>query len=276
MMRVGYLQFDPVFGEVASNLRKVRTLIGDTSCDLLVLPELFSTGYTFRNRSELYELSETAQEGRTVQFLKTVSSERKMAIVGGFPERQGRRVFNASMLCLPGGGFHVYRKKHLYHFEKRLFSTASDPFKPFPVKGGIKAGLLICFDWIFPEAMRTLNLAGAHIICHSANLVLPHCQDAMVTRAVENRLFIVTANRTGTERRGRFTHHFTGMSQVVSPEGRILSKAGEREEVVSVVRINPLLAANKKVTPLNDIVSDRRASLYTLNVNSSQKKHKNA
>ncbi len=261
-MKIGFLQFGPVFGEVEANLRKVRKLIGDTSCDVLVLPELFSTGYTFRNRSELRAVSETVPKGRTVQFLREVSSEKKMAIVGGFPERVGRKVYNASLLCLPGGRFHLYRKKHLYHFEKKLFSVAHDPFEPFPVNGGVKLGLLICFDWIFPEAMRTLSLSGAHIICHSANLVLSYCQDAMITRALENRVFIITANRTGTEKRGRFTHRFTGMSQVVSPEGRILTRADEREEVLSVVRINPRAAKNKNITPLNNIIRDRRKALY--------------
>jgi predicted amidohydrolase len=91
----------------------------------------------------------------------------------------------------------------------------------------------------------------------------------MVTRALENRLFIITANRTGTERRGRFTHRFTGMSQIVSPEGRILTKADEKEEVLSVVRINPRMAENKRITPLNDIIRDRRKALYGRSMNSS-------
>jgi predicted amidohydrolase len=263
MMKIGFLQFGPVFGKVEANLRKVRKLIDDTRCDVLVLPELFSTGYTFRNRDELRSMSETVRRGRTVQFLRELSGEKSMAIVGGFPEREGKKIYNSSILCLPSGRFNIYRKKHLYHYEKKLFNVAHDPFKPFTVKGCVKLGLLICFDWIFPEAMRTLSLSGAHIICHSANLVLSYCQDAMVTRALENRLFIITANRTGIEQRGRFTHHFTGMSQIVSPEGRILSKAGEREEILSIVRINPRTAENKRITPLNDIARDRRKALYS-------------
>jgi predicted amidohydrolase len=261
-MKVAFLQFGPVFGDVEANLQKVRELIGNTVCDLLVLPELFSTGYTFRDRSELRSMSETIREGRTVRFLRDVSSEKRMAIVGGFPEREGKKVYNASILCLPDGTFHRYRKKHLYHRERKIFSVAHDPFKVHAIKGGIRLGLLICFDWIFPEAMRTLNLRGAHVICHSANLVLSYCQDAMITRALENRLFIITANRTGTERRGGITHRFTGMSQIVSPEGRILCSADEQGEVVMVVRINPRAAEDKRITPLNDVVRDRRKVLY--------------
>jgi predicted amidohydrolase len=261
-MKIGYLQFAPKFGEIEANLLKVRELIGDTSCDLLVLPELFSTGYTFRSPKELRGLSETVTGGRTVHFLRELSAQRRMAVVGGFPELQGKKVYNSSILCLPHSRFYVYRKKHLYHHEKKFFAVAHDAYTPQMIEGGVKLGLLICFDWIFPEAMRALSLAGAHIICHSANLVLSYCQDAMITRALENRVFIITANRTGTEVRGRFTHRFTGMSQIVSPEGRILCRAGEREEAVSVVRINPRDAQDKKITPLNDIFQDRRKGLY--------------
>lgn len=262
-MKVGFLQFSPLFGETDANLQKVGELIGDTSCDLLVLPELFSTGYTFRSRRELRGLAETVPDGKTVGFLRGVADRKGMAVVGGFPEREGKKVYNSSLLCLPGGAFHIYRKKHLYHREKKFFTVANDPFTVYTIQRGVRVGLLVCFDWIFPEAMRTLALSGAHIICHSANLVLSYCQDAMITRAVENRLFIITANRTGSEKRGRYTHHFTGMSQIVSPEGRMLARADEREETVSVVRINPSAAQNKRVTPLNDVLKDRRGTLYT-------------
>ncbi len=262
MIKIGFLQFAPVFGEVDANLKTIEGLIGHTPCDLLVLPELFSTGYTFLHRKELHHFAETVPDGKTVSFLRMLADEKGMAIVGGFAEREGKRVFNASVLCLPGGDFRVYRKKHLYHNEKRLFDVSNEPFAIFTMKQGVKLGLLICFDWIFPEAMRTLALSGAHIICHSANLVLSYCQDAMITRAVENRLFIITANRTGSEKRGRYSHHFTGMSQIVSPEGRILASADECEEKLSVVRINPMIAQNKQITPLNDVLKDRRKTLY--------------
>jgi predicted amidohydrolase len=262
MIKIGFLQFAPVFGEVEANLRAVERLIGHSPCDLLVLPELFSTGYTFRNRKELRHFAETVPEGKTVSFLRMIADKKGMAIVGGFAEREGKRIFNASVLCLPDGDFRVYRKKHLYHNEKRLFDVSHEPFAIHTMKQGVKLGLLICFDWIFPEAARTLALSGAHIICHSANLVLSYCQDAMITRAVENRLFIITANRTGSEKRGRNSHHFTGMSQIVSPEGRILASADEHEERMAVVRINPLIAKNKQITPLNDVLKDRRRTLY--------------
>jgi len=122
---------------------------------------------------------------------------------------------------------------------------------------------MICFDWIFPEAARTLALLGAQVICHPANLVLPHCQKAMITRSIENRLFIITANRIGTESKpGSEPISFTGRSQIVGPEGTVLARAPRARRMVALVEIDPALALDKRITPENDILLDRRPELY--------------
>ncbi len=261
-MKVGFLQFNPAFGKVDENLKKVKALINASTCDLLVLPELFTTGYTFKTKTEVTKFGESVPNGKTAKFLKRISTEKKMSIVGGFVERDGKKVYNSSFLFLENGRHYVYRKKHLYRYEKRLFDTAYEPYRVFLLKNGVKVGLIICFDWLFPEAIRRLALLGAQIICHPANLVMSYCQDAMITRALENRVFIITANRTGTEKRGRFENRFTGMSQIISPEGRILLRAGEDNEIASVVTINTVAALNKFLNPLNNIFEDRRKDLY--------------
>ena len=261
-MKIGFLQFNPVFGDVDRNLNRVASLIDDITCDLLVLPELFSTGYTFKNKKELKNFSETVPDGRTPSFLREIAREKGMAVVGGFAERDGRKIFNSSILCREDGKYFIYRKKHLYYKEKELFNNDYEPYRVFSLTNGVKVGLIICFDWIFPEAMRSLALGGAQIICHSANLVMPYCQDAMVTRALENRVFVITANRTGTEKRGRLNNHFTGISQIVSPGGRILARAGEFDDAVAVVRVNPDDAKNKFLNPLNNIFNDIRTDIY--------------
>jgi len=94
---------------------------------------------------------------------------------------------------------------------------------------------MICFDWIFPEAMRTLALMGAQIVLHPANLVLPYCQDAMVTRCIENRVFEITANRIGVERGLKFT----GASQITAPGGIVLHRATKTKEEALAVDIDP-------------------------------------
>jgi len=126
-------------------------------------------------------------------------------------------------------------------------------------------GVMICFDWIMPEVARTLALKGADIIAHPSNLVLPYCPAAMITRSVENRVFTVTCNRVGVEERVRGARlEFIGTSQVVSPRGEVLARAGRRGESVSVVEIDPVEARDKRVTPANDLFRDRRPRLYDL------------
>jgi len=124
--------------------------------------------------------------------------------------------------------------------------------------------MMICFDWIFPEIARTLALKGADILCHCTNLVLPFCQDAMVTRCIENRVFAVTSNRVGTESRAGQEFTFTGRSQIVAPRGEILVRAEVEGEGVFVVELDHTLARDKEITAANHIVTDRRPELYEL------------
>ena len=118
--------------------------------------------------------------------------------------------------------------------------------------------------WIFPESARSLALQGAEIICHPANLVLPYCQRAMVTRSIENSVFSITANRIGSENRGGSELTFTGNSQILGTKGELLVNAAETEEALQIVEINPEDARNKKITPLNSLFEDRRNNLYHL------------
>ncbi|MBE9531820.1 MAG: acyltransferase, partial [Proteobacteria bacterium] len=138
---------------------------------------------------------------------------------------------------------------------------------PFEVHdiGKAKVGMMICFDWLFPEAARTLALKGADIICHPSNLVLPHCPQAMITRCLENRVFAVTANRVGSEARvGKERLTFIGKSQIVSPDGKVLVRASSTRTAARVVEIDPKVARKKDINPKNDVLDDRRRALYNL------------
>lgn len=125
-------------------------------------------------------------------------------------------------------------------------------------------GMMICFDWLFPEAARSLALQGAQVILHPANLVLPFCQQAMFARALENRVFIVTVNRIGTEDEGQESNTFTGQSQVVSPKGEFLVSMSKDREQIEIINIDPDQALDKNITPFNHVMEDRRTASYTL------------
>jgi predicted amidohydrolase len=259
-MRIGYIQNAPVFGAKKKNFDEVRTLVGNIKAELLVLPELFATGYTFSSMSEATEMAETIN-GKTVEFLMELSELTGATLVGGFIEKDKSKIFNSLLIVSDGKVIDTYRKIHLFFKEQLWFSSGDKPLKVYDIKG-VRVGVMICFDWIFPETCRTLALKGAQVIAHPSNLVMPYCQGAMVTRCIENRIFAITANRIGTEKRGDDEFSFTGASQITAPDGKILSFAPNNKIHVSVVEIDEKQADNKRINKYNDLLKDRRTDIY--------------
>jgi len=261
-MKVAVVQSEPRFGLVRENLDAALETICSVDADLFVFPELALSGYLFESADEARGL---AQEPGAPEFdaMEKAAREAASTVIVGFAERGGDGLYNSSMLLTADGRREVYRKIHLFDSEKDIFLPGNAPAKVVEV-GGIRLGMMICFDWIFPELARSLALDGADILCHSANLVLPYCQDAMITRSIENRVFAATANRVGTEARAGAELTFTGRSEIVAPDGEMLVRASEEMEEVLVAEIDPLAAREKQVTPKNHIHEDRRPDLYHL------------
>lgn len=141
--------------------------------------------------------------------------------------------------------------------KKKWFEPGNVELNVYDI-GQVKIGIMICFDWFFPEVARYLAVKGADIICHPANLVLPYCPQAMITRCLENRVFAITANRTGTEKRSEETLTFIGTSQIVGTKGEIFCRASSDRDEAIVVEINPKIARDKQITPMNHLFNDRR------------------
>lgn len=261
-MRVSFLQTYPIFGKIKDNVEKVFNRINSTDANLFVLPELFNTGYQFKSKKEVSELSEDVSDGYTTKTLIEIGRKKKIFIVAGIAEESRCRFYNSSILIGPKGLIGIYRKTHLFWNEKKLFAEGDTSFEVYNI-GNAKIGMMICFDWLFPEVARILSLKGADIICHPSNLVLPYCPQAMITRCIENRVFAITANRIGTEKRIKGQKlKFIGQSEIVAPDGKILYRASTDKEEIGVVDIDPKMAGNKNITPLNNIFKDRRKDLY--------------
>ena len=262
-MKAGFFQFDTAFGRKKENFDKVRAAVKDTSLDLLVLPEFFATGYQFVSKDEVAELAEPVPEGETTEFLTLLSKDKNVYIVAGLPEKDGETFYNSAVLTGPEGFIGLYRKTHLF-FEETLFFTPGDTgFRVWDTKIG-RIGIMVCFDWFFPESARTLALKGAEVIAHPSNLVLPYCPQAMPLRCLENKVYAVTANRIGTEQRKEGPAlTFIGQSQVTSPRAEILVRAETDKEVMLAADIDLSLARDKTLNPYNDLFQDRRPSFYT-------------
>ena len=258
-MKIGFLQFNPVFGDKDKNLATVEKLLSEVDADLIVLAELFNTGYTFLNKAALPDLSDQTN-GEPYDFMLALARESDCAFAYGFAEKDNDLLYDSMALVSPDGLIGVYRKIHLFFEEKKFFQPGDTGFHVFEYKN-VKLGMLICFDWIYPEAMRTLAVKGAQIILHPANLVTPYCPDAMITRALENRVFIIMADRCGEEKRNGKMNKFIGQSEVVSPHGEILVRA-RQQKCIKIVDIDPALALDKKFNQYNDLIVDRREDLY--------------
>ena len=158
-MRVGFFQFAPVFGEVSHNLDTVVETLNQAEADLIVLPELFASGYQFVSQQEVITLSELVPTGPTTQRLIDLAKRRRMVIVAGLPERAGAACYNSAVIVGPSGFIGCYRKTHLF-FEETLYFTPGDTgFQVWDI-GLAKIGVMICFDWYYPEAAQ---IGRAHV-----------------------------------------------------------------------------------------------------------------
>ena len=256
-MKVGFLQTHPIFGRTQENVEAAVSLIKGMDADLVVLPELFNTGYQFTSWEESLALAEAVPGGETTQVLIKLAKEKRISIVAGLAEREKGTCYNSAVLVSPQGFVGCYRKLHLFYNEKLWFAPGNRPLEVYNI-GTAKIGIMICFDWFFPEVARTLAVKGADILCHPANLVLPYCPQAMITRCIENRVFAITANRIGTERRTEESLSFIGTSQILGTKGEILYRASTDREESMAIEINPHNARNKHITPVNHLFDDRR------------------
>jgi predicted amidohydrolase len=248
-----------MFGNVDHNISQAIGLMQAVEADLYVLPELFNTGYNFINEKEVHDLAEPPT-GKTFQAIAEFASGNKRYVVFGFAEKADL-LYNSAAIVGPNGLIGLYRKIHLFYRETLFFAPGNLGFPVFELPFG-KVGIMICFDWFFPESARTLALQGADIITHPSNLVMPYCPDAMVTRCLENRIFCATANRIGSEDRGGNALTYIGTSEIVSPRGEILKRLRQDESAVASADVDLSQARDKSLNIYNNIVQDRKPGSY--------------
>ncbi|TFG32950.1 hypothetical protein EU528_01980 [Candidatus Thorarchaeota archaeon] len=259
-MKLAVGQMEPKICNTEENLVRVKAILKEAekaNVDVLVLPELCNSGYVFKDISEATDSAESIPKGPLSREL-IAWSERGRLVVAGICEHSDVGLYNSAGIFARGKHIATYRKIHLFLNEKDWFRPGQEE-PPVIEYNGYHFGVMICFDWIFPEVTRLLALKGAQVILHPANLVLPYCQNAMVTRSIENRVFTATANRIGTEREVEFS----GLSQITDIRGNRLCQMKKEEVGIVSVIIDPALADNKSITERNDVLGDRQPKLYT-------------
>ena len=226
----GYLQFDIQSGDIGSNLSSVRKglekIVAATptvSPGIIVLPELWATGFAYE---KLPELTEKIPE--ILKNLVELAAKHKLYIAGSLPEQNENSYFNTLFITGPNGVSGTYRKQHLFSpmAEESFFSSGT---KPLPVQTslGPVAGL-VCYDLRFPESLRTQTALGADLLVISAQWPasrIGHWRVLIQARAIENQMFVAASNRCGTTGDTIFGGH----SMIVGPDGTILLEAGAEE-----------------------------------------------
>lgn len=257
LFKAGVVQFDVAFGRIKDNLAKLSgqlETLASANVSLAVLPEMFSCSFDNEN------LKTHAQSTPDIiEKLSVLALDHGMAISGTLPEQEEHQIYN-TMVFIDTDGKIIgkYRKLHLFRLTgEHLYYTPGNEVVTVDSTLG-RIGLMTCYDLRFPEVARALFLKGAQLIVVSAQWPesrQDHWETLIKARAIENQLFMVCSNRTGTE--AALT--FPGMSMIADPVGKILIHAGG--ETTSVfAEIDP--EAVQTMRTLIPCMADRRPEVY--------------
>lgn len=227
-MRSVLAQSVPVPGAPRANARRAAEIVAGADADVVVLPELWLSGYDL----EHIHGSAVELDSPELGALRESAADSGTAIVVGFAERRGGAVANAVALIDERGDLAaVYRKVQLFGQEQEVFEAGEELV--VAALAGRRVGPLICFDIEFPEHARALAQAGADLLVTASANMEPFYGDhriASQARALENRAWHLYCNRCGVEA-GLI---FVGGSRAVRPDGTIAVEAGGSEQLLAV------------------------------------------
>lgn len=262
-MKLSIVQFEPKFGDKVFNFSKINKYIDTVETDIIVFPELATTGYDFKSKNEVIELADSFTSEK-IKEIADKSKKLNKIIVFGFPEIDEGKTYNSAAILFPDENLNkLYRKTHLFFRERFCFEEGNTGFFNIYFKNwDINIGTMICYDWRFPEAARTLGLKGADLIVCPSNLVTDVWDVSTPSRALENKVYLAVANRIGIENRNNNELLFNGKSVVYKYNSEELCKAGRENEEVISCEIYPEKTRDKSFNDYNDIFTDRRPDYY--------------
>ncbi len=265
-MRIEAFQANVVFGDAKANAARAVEKILHSSADLLVFPEAFLTGYAVSSREEALRIAISTVDPVWTSIQNACDSKSTAAIIG-FAGRDGDRLFNGAALVRPHQALALYKKTHLPWLGFDQFAEVGDELEVFEI-GDVRVGILICYDLRPPEATRVLAIKGADVLVLPTNWPVgaeTSAEHLSIARAIENRIYVVTCNRTGSE--GGFD--FIGRSKIIDPAGKVLATTSqdfEHEEVISA-SIDPEQSRKKRLVLIPgryeiDVMGCRQPDLY--------------
>lgn len=260
-MKLAVVQYSPIRGDVTHNIAAIVDHIRATDANVIVLPELATSGYFFYDTASARPFARHAEE---LEEIIAAAKTARRTVVCGFLEG-GKRgpLYNSALIALSDGATMVYRKTHRFYREVDVFAPGDTGFFVIDLPDvDCRLGTMICYDWRFPESARTLALKGADVIACPSNLVTHIWRTAMPVRALENKVWLAVANRSGEETVSNETVRFNGDSVIYTPAGAVAASCGPTQDETIIVDIDPLATRDKHFNTYNDIFADRRPDMY--------------
>jgi predicted amidohydrolase len=268
---VASVQMEPRVGHKSENVARSIAAIEDAAnrgAQLVVLPELANSGYVFSGRDEAFYLAEQVPNGPSTDAWAEVARRKNVYVVAGIAERDGDRLYNASVVLGPSGFIGKYRKLHLWGDENLYFEAGDLGLPVFHTPIG-RIGVAICYDCWFPEVFRILALKGADMVCVPTNWVpmpgqksdqLAMANMLAIAAAHSNGLNLICANRVGTER----GQPFIGQSLIIGSSGWPLAGPADAvTEQTLIASINLKQSRHaKQLNEFNHVLGDRRLDVY--------------
>jgi predicted amidohydrolase len=256
---------DCVAGDVARNCEKIAAWVGrakSAGCDAVVLPEMADTGYDMalvRDAASPWDMD----DARTpLAIVAGAAREHGLYVVCGLSEAADGRIYNGCAVLDPRGTLvGRYRKSHLAAYPLLREDDYVHPGDALATArvGDLRWGLTICYDLRFPEVSRRHALDGCEVVNLCSAWPFPrggHWRTLARARAIENQVYFIAANRTGTD--GSVT--FCGSSCIVDPYGVLVASAAEdREEMIVGEIRRETVAAVREYMP---VLGQRREELY--------------
>lgn len=234
MAKIALAQFNSILMDVKANISKMTDMIccsADNNADIIVFPELFSTGYNLDLiEDKIYDLAEEIN-GSVILNACRWAELKSIWVIVPIAFRQKDKIFNSAVVINNKGKvINVYHKNNLWDKEQKYFEYGDHDYRIYEADFG-KFGVIICYDVDFPETSRTLALNGADVIFVPAAWATTHrnlWDIFLPSRALENTVFVAGVNRTGTE--GDAVYF--GDSKVYGPTGELIARAAENTEEI--------------------------------------------
>ena len=233
-LNIVLLQSDIFWEDIEKNIAHFSGLVNEIRepVDLVVLPEMFSTGFTTNTNS-----CAEPMDGTSMHFMKETAGKLNCTIIGSLLIKEGTAFYNRLVCMFPDGTFLNYDKRHLFRFSEEYKVMQSGNKKIIVQIGDWHFLPLVCYDLRFPVWSKNSFHNGKYeydLLVYPSNWPQSRAhvwQSLLIARAIENQAYVIGVNRIGED--GYGTRH-AGHSMVVDPKGIILADAGVNEEILKV------------------------------------------